>query len=77
MIRKSISGLSINFNKVVSIKNVLSYMDSEAIEEEQQFQEDDGDLVDEIAAREWRQIFFQCQKYRKNLVSINFPHFDG
>jgi hypothetical protein len=39
---------------------------------------DDGTgLVDEIAQKEWREIILNCQKYRKELVSINFPYFDG
>ena len=34
-------------------------------------------IVDELAAREWRTVLQQCQKYRRELVSINFPPFDG
>ena len=39
--------------------------------------EDGEDLVDVIAAREWRETVVQCQKYRPDLASINFPTFDG
>ena len=33
--------------------------------------------MDEISAREWRNIIRECQKYREDMVSINFPAFDG
>ena len=39
--------------------------------------EDQEDLVDVIAAREWRETVHQCQKYPAELASINFPTFDG
>ena len=34
-------------------------------------------IVDQLAAREWRAVLQQCQKYRRELVSINFPPYDG
>ena len=39
--------------------------------------EDQEDLVDVIAAREWRDTVQQCQKYPAELASINYPAFDG
>eukprot|EP00356_Strombidium_inclinatum_P016843 CAMPEP_0170508952 /NCGR_PEP_ID=MMETSP0208-20121228/63938_1 /TAXON_ID=197538 /ORGANISM="Strombidium inclinatum, Strain S3" /LENGTH=80 /DNA_ID=CAMNT_0010792135 /DNA_START=112 /DNA_END=351 /DNA_ORIENTATION=- len=35
------------------------------------------ELFDITAAREWREVVNQCQKYRQELVSINFPPIDG
>ena len=35
------------------------------------------DLVDAVAAREWRDVIKRCQKYRNTIVTINDPPFEG
>ena len=34
-------------------------------------------MVDMIAAREWRDVIKECQKYRKEMTSINHPPLSG
>ena len=39
--------------------------------------EENEDLVDAVAEREWRDVIKRCSKYAHDMCSINFPAFDG
>lgn len=39
--------------------------------------DEEADLVDAVAEREWRDVMRKCQKYRDDMLTVNFPPFGG
>lgn len=73
-IARAISGIGSGYNQIIGVPTAkagpaLARKTTKDFED----QEEDFEVVDIMAAREWRAVIKECQKYRKELISINHP----
>jgi len=73
-IASAISGLDPGYSRIIGVPTAkaeggLARKATKDFEDK----EEDFEMVDLLAAREWRAVLRECQKYRQELISINHP----